>query len=244
MSRSQSLGGFLHGAANAVVGGAAADIAAHRRVDVRIGRFAILGQEADSRHDLPGLAIAALRHVELDPGVLNRLRALPPTPSIVVTALPAASEIGVWHERTGWPSRWTVQAPHAAMPHPYFVPVRLRRSLRAQRSGMSGSASTACGVPLIVRFTMKQLRGWRCPRLRLLAARLRAAAPHHRDQAVWSTAVHSGLAELLTAEPLQPDAADSNSLATEPSSLRDVGLYDIIGIDLEMAFMNAPRERE
>src|SRR5215212_3217296 len=40
------------------------------------------------------------------------------------------------------------------MPHPYFVPVRLRRSLRAQRSGMSGSASTACGVPLIVRFTM------------------------------------------------------------------------------------------
>src|SRR5215204_4770888 len=74
MSRSQSLGGFLHGAANALVGGAAAEIAAHRRVDVRIGRFAILGQEADRRHDLPGLAIAALRHVELDPGVLNRLR--------------------------------------------------------------------------------------------------------------------------------------------------------------------------
>src|SRR5829696_9565289 len=74
MSRSQSLGGFLHGAANAVVGGAAAEIAAHRRVDVRIGRFAILGQEADRRHDLPGLAIAALRHVKLDPGVLNRLR--------------------------------------------------------------------------------------------------------------------------------------------------------------------------
>src|SRR3954468_14400022 len=73
MSRSQSLGGFLHGAANAVVGGAAAEIAAHRYVDVRIGRFAISGQEADRRHDLPGLAIAALRHVELDPGVLNRL---------------------------------------------------------------------------------------------------------------------------------------------------------------------------
>jgi hypothetical protein len=59
-----------------------------------------------------------------------------------------------------------------------------------------------------------------------------------------SAAVHSGLGELLTAEPLQPDAADRNSLAREPSSLRDVGLYGIIGMNLEMAFMNAPRERE
>src|SRR4051812_15452534 len=144
---------------------------------------------------------------------------------MVVTALPAASEIGVWHERTGWPSRWTVQAPHAAMPHPYFVPVRLRRSLRAQRSGMSGSASTACGVPLIVRFTMKQLRGWRPPPpLAGGAPSSSRAAPERSGCLVndphllfaHSAAVHSGLGELLTAEPLQPDAADSNSLATEP----------------------------
>ena len=31
---------------------------------------------------------------------------------MVVTFLPAAAETGVWHERTGWPSRCTVQAPH------------------------------------------------------------------------------------------------------------------------------------
>src|SRR5215212_7356505 len=74
MSRSQGLGGFLHGAANALVGGAAAEITAHRRINIRVGWIAALGQEADRRHDLPGLTIAALRHIELDPGVLNRLR--------------------------------------------------------------------------------------------------------------------------------------------------------------------------
>ena len=31
--------------------------------------------------------------------------------------------IGAWHERIGWPFRCTVQAPHWAMPQPYFVPV-------------------------------------------------------------------------------------------------------------------------
>ena len=41
-------------------------------------------------------------------------------------------------------------------PTPVFRPVRFKRSLSAQRSGMSGSASTACVVRLIVRFTMRQ----------------------------------------------------------------------------------------
>ena len=64
------------------------------------------------------------------------------------------------------------------------------------------------------------------------------------EQVAHSAAVHSELGELPTAEPLQPYAADSNSLATEPSPLRDVALYGVIGMDLETAFMNAPRERE
>ena len=47
-------------------------------------------------------------------------------PSIVVTFRPATDASVVTHERTGWPSRCTVQAPHIAMPHPNFVPVQAR----------------------------------------------------------------------------------------------------------------------
>ena len=62
-------------------------------------------------------------------------------PSIVVIFRPATDASVVTHDRTGWPSRCTVQAPHIAIPHPNFVPVRRALSRIAQRSGMSGSAS-------------------------------------------------------------------------------------------------------
>ena len=58
-------------------------------------------------------------------------------PSIVVTRFPFASATGSEHERTGSPSTWTVQAPHCAMPQPYFVPVSPTTSRSAQSSGMS-----------------------------------------------------------------------------------------------------------
>src|SRR6185503_2212722 len=45
------------------------------------------------------------------------------SPSIVTTRLPAAADTGNEQERTAAPSRWTVQAPQAATPQPYFVPV-------------------------------------------------------------------------------------------------------------------------
>jgi hypothetical protein len=41
---------------------------------------------------------------------------------MVITDFPATELTGVMHERMGSPSRSTVQAPHCAMPHPYFVP--------------------------------------------------------------------------------------------------------------------------
>src|SRR4051812_44092313 len=44
--------------------------------------------------------------------------------SIVATFWPAAAESGVWQERTGWPFRCTVHAPHSAWPHPNLVPVK------------------------------------------------------------------------------------------------------------------------
>ena len=46
------------------------------------------------------------------------------SPSIVTTFWSGCStDSGNTQERIGWPSRWTVQAPQAAIPQPYFVPV-------------------------------------------------------------------------------------------------------------------------
>src|SRR5580700_856191 len=61
---------------------------------------------------------------------------------MVVTDFPAIELTGVTHERMGFPSSSTVQAPHCAMPHPYFVPVNPAASRIAQRSGMSGGKSS------------------------------------------------------------------------------------------------------
>ena len=46
-------------------------------------------------------------------------------------------------------STWTVQAPHCAIPHPNFVPVKLRMSRRTHRKGISGGASKDLSRPLI-----------------------------------------------------------------------------------------------
>src|ERR1700693_2011519 len=61
---------------------------------------------------------------------------------MVVTCFPAARDTEVLQERTGRPSRCTVQAPHCATPQPYFVPVRPRCSRRTQSRGVEGSTST------------------------------------------------------------------------------------------------------
>jgi hypothetical protein len=61
---------------------------------------------------------------------------------MVVTSFPTARETGVLHDRTGRPSRCTVQAPHCATPQPYFVPVKPRCSRKTQSSGVEGSTST------------------------------------------------------------------------------------------------------
>src|SRR5882672_732674 len=66
-------GRVLDRRANLVVGSAAADVAAHGLVDVGVARRAVLRDERSRAHDLAGLAIAALRHVILDPRGLDRL---------------------------------------------------------------------------------------------------------------------------------------------------------------------------
>src|SRR5690242_7783104 len=65
--------GLLDGGADASVGSAAAEIAAHGRVDVLIGRLGILAEQRSRCHHLTRLAIAALHHIEREPCGLHAL---------------------------------------------------------------------------------------------------------------------------------------------------------------------------
>src|SRR4051812_17658087 len=76
---------------------------------------------------------------------------------MVVIFLPAASETGIEQERVATPSTCTVQAPHCAMPQPYFVPVRPTCSRITHSSGVVGSTSMLCDCPLMVSATMFSL---------------------------------------------------------------------------------------
>src|SRR5215472_404645 len=67
---------------------------------------------------------------------------------MVTTLLPATAAAVVTQERIGWPSTWTVQAPHTATPQPYLVPVNPSCSRRTHKSGTSGPTSTCCVLPL------------------------------------------------------------------------------------------------
>src|SRR5580700_5426665 len=71
-------------------------------------------------------------------------------PSTVVTLFAPTLDTGVTHERTGSPSRWTVQAPHCDSPHPNFVPVSPMLSRITQSSGMSALTSRSCCLPFTV----------------------------------------------------------------------------------------------
>src|SRR5467141_3568143 len=74
---------------------------------------------------------------------------------MVVTSLPSARDTGATQDRIASPLRWTVQAPHCAMPQPYLVPVKPRFSRRTQSRGVEGSTSrlTRC------RFTLNKIIG-------------------------------------------------------------------------------------
>src|ERR1700724_203273 len=63
------------------VGSATTDIAAHRQIDVAVGRFAELLEQADGAHDLAGLTVPALGNVPIDPSFLDCGR-LPPRCSL------------------------------------------------------------------------------------------------------------------------------------------------------------------
>ena len=135
--------------ANAKVSSAAAQVPFHRVINLGIGRLRNLRQQRRRRHDLSCLAVAALRHVDLLPSHLRRVRPVGESPSMVVIFLPATLETSVTHDRVAWPSMCTVQTPHSAIPHPYFVPRRFRTSRITHNRGMSAGTSTRVECPLI-----------------------------------------------------------------------------------------------
>src|SRR5437762_5570342 len=124
-------------------------------------------------------------------------------PSIVVTRLPATAATGSTQVRVATPSRWTVQAPHCAMPQPNLVPVSPSVSRSTQRSGVSGVTSTVSRLPL----TVKEIGGMTSfPLRRGLVNNV------HRRPARWKGA------HAFRTKP--PEACSRGRIVTEPSQPR------------------------
>ena len=69
-------GGLLDRLADADIGHAAAQIAGHHGVDVLVAWRREILQQRRRLHDLAGLAVAALRNLKVDPGLLQRMPSL------------------------------------------------------------------------------------------------------------------------------------------------------------------------
>src|SRR5258708_11949925 len=63
----------MDGSSNSRIGSAAADVARHRLVNVLIRRLGFFAQQHGGAHQLPRLAVAALRNVLLQPRALQRI---------------------------------------------------------------------------------------------------------------------------------------------------------------------------
>src|SRR5690242_76067 len=74
---SRSCSSRLDGGGDALIAAAAADVAAHRVVDLGLGRVLRRGQQRSGLHDLAGLAITALRYIQGAPGPLHRMVPVP-----------------------------------------------------------------------------------------------------------------------------------------------------------------------
>jgi hypothetical protein len=57
--------------ANTAVGLASAYVACHRDIDVGVSRLWVCHEQGCGTHDLASLTVTALRHVEIDPGLLQ-----------------------------------------------------------------------------------------------------------------------------------------------------------------------------
>src|SRR5688572_11633198 len=84
-----------------------------------------------------------------------------PSPSMVVTCLPASAETGSRQERWAAPSTSTVQAPQKPPPQPNLVPVRRAWSRRYHRSGMSPSPANSRSTALTRKRMLTMLGAYR-----------------------------------------------------------------------------------
>ena len=66
----------MDGLTDAEIRSAAAEIAGHGLIDVRIRRCRVAGEQRRRGHDLSGLTVAALGHIDLAPGPLERMGTL------------------------------------------------------------------------------------------------------------------------------------------------------------------------
>src|SRR5258706_3176818 len=62
----------LDSLADSHIGTATADVPGHRGVDIAVGRVGLGCEQRRRGHDLARLAVAALRHLQIDPGLLDR----------------------------------------------------------------------------------------------------------------------------------------------------------------------------
>src|ERR1700733_1235742 len=126
------------------------------------------------------------------------------TASMVVIARLPTVPTARTQDRTGLPSRCTVQAPHWAMPQPYLVPVMPNTSRSTQSSGMSSGASKLLSSPLILSVGITTLRSFRaqpptgrCGTL-VLHGQINAGPPDHlRPHLLSAGALLAGVASVF-----------------------------------------------
>src|SRR5256885_7673324 len=97
----------------------------------------------------------------------------------------AAADTGTGHERTGSPFRCTVQAPHCAIPQPNFGPFTSSTSRNTHNSGISGSTSTLCFLPLTVSSIMESPLAWLTCGFLKVAGTAAPSLPDHARRSPW-----------------------------------------------------------
>ncbi len=121
---------------DALVAGAAAEVARDRFAHLALARLRVLRQQLDGGHQEPRGAEAALEGVAVAARLLERRRARrsSSSPSIVVTSAPSACTASIRHERAETPSTSTVHEPQTPCSQPRCVPVRPSSSRRKSAS--------------------------------------------------------------------------------------------------------------
>src|SRR5262245_30781741 len=104
-----------------------AQYSGQRAPDLFVGWLRVLVQKSFCSQDHSVDAVAALRSLLVDEGLLDRVRTLERSepPSVTLSFVPIA-DTGVTHERMVLPPAITVHAPHCPRPQPNFGPSSFR----------------------------------------------------------------------------------------------------------------------